>query len=64
MTIVIENQYIPLFPVIAEAGEFCLAAGWGSVGMVVGVVTDGLLLIMSRLAMDGGAADGLGRLVS
>lgn len=35
MTIVIENQYIPLFPVIVEAGEFCLVAGWGSVGMVV-----------------------------
>lgn len=64
MTIVIENQYIPLFPVIVEAGEFCLAAGWGSVGMAVGVVTDGLLLIMRRLAMDDGAADDLGRLVS
>ena len=36
MTIVIENQYIPLFPVIVEAGEFCLAAGWGSVGTAVG----------------------------
>lgn len=64
MTIVIENQYIPLFPVIVEAGEFCLAAGWGSVGMVVGVVTGGLLLIMRRLATDKGAADELGRLVS
>lgn len=49
MTIVIENQYIPLFPVIVEAGEFCLAAGWGSVGMAVGAATAGLLLIMGRL---------------
>lgn len=64
MTIVIENQYIPLFPVIVEAGEFCLAAGWGSVDMAVGVVTSVLLLIMRRLAMDEGAADELGRLVS
>lgn len=64
MTIVIENQYIPLFPVIVEAGEFCLAAGWGSVGMVVDVVTDGLLLIMSRLTTHDGAVDDLGRLVS
>ena len=32
MTIVIENQYIPLFPVIVEAGEFCLAAGRGERG--------------------------------
>ena len=50
MTIVIENQYIPLFPVIVEAGEFCLAAGWGSVGIAVGAATAGLLLIMRRLA--------------
>ena len=64
MTIVIENQYIPLFPVIVEVGEFCLAAGWGSVDMAVGVVTGGLLLIMRRLATDDGAADDLGRLVS
>lgn len=64
MTIVIENQYIPLFPVIVEAGEFCMAAGWGSVGMVVGVVTGGLMLIMRRLTTDDGAADDLGRLVS
>ena len=64
MTIVIENQYIPLFPVIVEAGEFCLAAGWWSVGMAVGAATAGLLLIMRRLATDGGAADDLGRLVS
>lgn len=64
MTIVIENQYIPLFPVIVEAGEFCLAAGWGSVGMVVGVAVGWLLLIMSRLATDEGAVDDLGRLVS
>lgn len=64
MTIVIENQYIPLFPVIVEAGEFCLVAGWGSVGMAVGVVTGVLLLIMRRLTTDEGAADELGRLVS
>ena len=64
MTIVIENQYIPLFPIIVEAGEFCLAAGWGSVGMVVGVAAGGLLLIMRRLATDDGAADDLGQLVS
>ena len=64
MTIVIENQYIPLFPIIVEAGEFCLAAGWGSVGMVVGETTGGLMLIMRRLTTDGGAADGLGWLVS
>ena len=64
MAIVIENQYIPLFPVIVEAGEFCLAAGWGSVGMVVGEAPGGLLLIMRRLATDEGAADELGRLVS
>lgn len=64
MTIVIENQYIPLFPVIVEAGEFCLAAGWGSVGIAVGAATGGLMLIMRRLAMDDGAGDELGRLVS
>lgn len=64
MTIVIENQYIPLFPVIVEAGEFCLAAGWGSVGMAVGAVAGVLLLIMRRLATDEGLADDLGRLVS
>lgn len=64
MTIVIENQYIPLFPVIVEAGEFCLAAGRGSVGMAVGVVTGVLLLIIRRLATDDGAADSLGWLVS
>ena len=64
MTIVIENQYIPLFPVIVEAGDFCLAAGWGSVGMAVGAATAGLLLIMRRLATYDGAADDLGRLVS
>ena len=64
MTIVIENQYIPLVPVIVEAGEFCLAVGWGSVGMAVGAETAGLLLIMRRRAMDDGAADDLGRLVS
>ena len=64
MTIVIENQYIPLFPAIVEAGEFCMAAGWGSVGMAVGAATAGLLLIMRRLATDDGAGDGLGRLVS
>lgn len=64
MTIVIENQYIPLCPVIVEAGEFCLAAGRGSVGMAVGAATAGLLLIMRRLAMYDGAADDLGQLVS
>ncbi len=64
MTIVIENQYVPLFPIIVEAGEFCMAAGWGSVGMAVGAATAGLLLIMRRLATDDGAGDGLGRLVS
>lgn len=56
MTIVIENQYIPLFPVIVEAGEFCLAAGWGSVGMAVGAETAGLLLIMRLLATDDGGS--------
>ena len=40
MTIVIENQYIPLFPIIVEAGEFCLAAGWGSVGMTMSTVIE------------------------
>ena len=64
MTIVIENQYIPLFPVIVEAGEFCLAAGWGGVGMAVEAATAGLLLIIRRRAMDDGAADDLGQLVS
>ena len=64
MTIVIENQYIPLFPVIVEAGEFCLAAGWGSVGMAVGTATAGLLLIMRWLATDDVEADDIGRLVS
>ena len=64
MTIVIENQYIPLFPVIVEAGEFCLAARRGSVGMGVGAAMAGLLLIMRRLATYDGAADDLGQLVS
>jgi len=64
MTIVIENQYIPLFPVIVEAGEFFLAARRGSVGMGVGAAMAGLLLIMRRLATYDGAADDLGRLVS
>ena len=64
MTIVIENQYIPLFPVLVEAGELCLAAGWGSVGMAVEAATAGLLQIMRRLATDDLAADDLGQLVS
>lgn len=64
MTIVIENQYIPLFPVIVEAGEFFLAAGWGSVSIAVGAATAGLLLIIRRLTTYDGAADDLGQLVS